>query len=365
MHPTNGHAIVSYHYADGVDGDEECIMDMETSVRAVEELLNYRFNNKRLLEEALTHSSYTDAPNYQRLEFIGDAALGLAVSNFVYLAYPDLDPGQLSLLRSANISTEKLARVAVRHKLYRYVRHNAAALNDKVRDFVIAVGKEDETVVYGGTMKAPKVLADIVESVAAAVYVDCDFNLKTLWVIFRSILEPIVMLDVLEEQPQPVTMLFEVCQKEGKQVDIRHWRKGEKDIATVFVDGKFVASSSSEQKENAKLHAAEAALQKLSFSKTNGRMAIDICGELNGANEIDGAKQKLHELCGKKRWPKPTYRIEKEVGPAHERKFICSVTFEIPEGILFVEGDQKSRVKEAENSAASMMLLGMRESKYI
>lgn len=113
------------------------------------------------------------------------------------------------------------------------------------------------------------------------------------------------MLDVLEEQPQPVTKLFEVCQKEGKQVDIKHWRKGEKDIATVFVDGKFVASSSSEQKENAKLHAAEAALQKLSYPKSN---KIDIFDQLNEADEIDGAKQKLHELCGKKRWPKPIYR---------------------------------------------------------
>lgn len=112
--------------------EEVVIMNMDASVRAVEELLKYRFKNKKLLEEALTHSSYTDSPSYQRLEFIGDAALGLAVSNFVYLAYPDVDPGQLSLLRSANISTEKLARVAVRHKLYRYVRHNAAALDDKV-----------------------------------------------------------------------------------------------------------------------------------------------------------------------------------------------------------------------------------------
>lgn len=119
--------------ADVLEEEEEVvIMNMDASVRAVEELLKYRFKNVKLLEEALTHSSYTDSPSYQRLEFIGDAALGLAVSNFVYLAYPDVDPGQLSLLRSANISTEKLARVAVRHKLHRYVRHNAAALDDKV-----------------------------------------------------------------------------------------------------------------------------------------------------------------------------------------------------------------------------------------
>lgn len=47
--------------------------------------------------------------------------------------------------------------------------------------------QEDETVVYGGAMKAPKVLADIVESVAAAVYVDCNFDLKTLWLVSLTV----------------------------------------------------------------------------------------------------------------------------------------------------------------------------------
>ncbi|KAK3030038.1 hypothetical protein RJ639_038137 [Escallonia herrerae] len=344
------------------DDDVECV-DMASSVRAVEDLLNYKFKNKKLLEDALTHSSYADAESYQRLEFVGDAALGLAISNYVFLAYPDHDPGQLSLLRAANISTEKLARAAIRHGLYRFVRHNAVALQDKVQEFAIAVEQEDETEVYGGLVKAPKVLADIVESVAAAVYVDCEFDLKALWVIFRGLLEPIVTLDVLQKQPQPVTMLFELCQKDGKHVDIRHWRKGEKNIASVYVDGTFIASGSSEQKENAKLHAAKAALQKLA-DPINNRANMDICSELNGIGEIEGAKQKLNELCGKKKWPKPNYRIEKEVGPAHERSFICSVQFEIADGVLFVAGDEKPRVKDAENSAASMMLHGLKESKY-
>lgn len=114
------------------DEENQEIADMEASVRAVENLLKYRFENKKLLEEALTHSSCTNSASYQRLEFVGDAALGLAISNYVFLQYPDLDPGKLSLLRSANISTEKLARVAVRHQLYKYVRHNVTALHEKV-----------------------------------------------------------------------------------------------------------------------------------------------------------------------------------------------------------------------------------------
>ena len=109
--------------------------DMASWIRPVEEILDHSFKNKTLLEEALTHSSFISESrkSYQRLEFIGDAALGLALSNHVYLIYPDLDPGQLSLLRAANISTEKLARVAVRHGLYRFLRHNAASLRNKVK----------------------------------------------------------------------------------------------------------------------------------------------------------------------------------------------------------------------------------------
>lgn len=107
-------------------------IEMRASIRAVENILNYEFTDKTLIEKALTHPSYVKSASYQRLEFVGDAALGLAISNFVFLAYPQLDPGDLSIVRAANISTENLARVAVRHELYKYVRHNSTALTEKV-----------------------------------------------------------------------------------------------------------------------------------------------------------------------------------------------------------------------------------------
>ncbi|RDX67678.1 Ribonuclease 3-like protein 2, partial [Mucuna pruriens] len=72
----------------------------------------------KLLEEALTHSSFTEAVSYERLEFISDPFLSLTISNHLFLAYPALDPGHLSLLRVANASTEKLARVAICHQYY-------------------------------------------------------------------------------------------------------------------------------------------------------------------------------------------------------------------------------------------------------
>lgn len=157
---------------------------MEASVLvAVEEIIGYTFRNTKLLEDALTHCSVVDAVSYERLEFLGDVVLGLAISNHLFMAHPSLDPGQLSLLRAANVSTEKLARVAVRHGLHRFVRHSSPPLVDKVTEFVDAVAEEHDVVVYGGLVKAPKILADIVESVAAAVYVDVGFDLQKLWVV--------------------------------------------------------------------------------------------------------------------------------------------------------------------------------------
>ncbi|KAF9601088.1 hypothetical protein IFM89_016061 [Coptis chinensis] len=86
--------------------------------------------------------------------------------------YPDLDPGQLWLLRASNINTEKLARIAVRHGLFHFFRHSAPSLDAKVNEFSLAIKKEEqacEILAYGGKVKAPKVLADIIEPVVAAV----------------------------------------------------------------------------------------------------------------------------------------------------------------------------------------------------
>ncbi|CAK9163916.1 unnamed protein product [Ilex paraguariensis] len=365
MDTTVGYEIKAHIDVDDDDEVQAC-MNMDSSARAVEKLLDYTFKDKSLIEEALTHSSRTNSATYQRLEFFGDAALGLAVSKYLFFTYPNIDSGQLTTLRSLNVSTERFARVAARHGLYRYVqRHNIGVLDKNVRDFTAAVKQEDETTLYGGAVKAPKILADIVESVAAAVYVDCGFDLKTLWTKFRGLLEPIVTLDVLEQQPQMVKTLFKLCQKNGKMLDIRQWREGEKHSTSICVDGEFISSGCSEQREKSKLLAAEEALQKLSDTTTNDRMATDPVNELNQTNEMDGTKQKLYELCAKNKWPKPSYRIERELGPDHKKRFICSVQIKAFEGVLSEDGDEKSSVKDAERSAASMMLRSFQETEQI
>lgn len=108
---------------------------------------------------------------------------------------------------------------------------------------------------------------------------------------------------------QPVTTLHEFCQKRGKSVDFRSWKKGQTNVMNVFVDGKLVGIGSSEQKIIAKLNATRDALEKLCCHEA-GFMDIEPPpNEGDGAGElIQRSKQKLHELCTNKRWPKPVYK---------------------------------------------------------
>ncbi|KAI5444160.1 hypothetical protein KIW84_012685, partial [Lathyrus oleraceus] len=211
----------------------------------------------------------------------------------------------------------------------------------------------------------PKILADIVESIAAAVYVDVGFDLKKLWVIIRGVLEPIVTLQDLEQKPQPVTMLYEICQKNGKKVDIEQQRNGAKSTANVYVDGELVASASSDQKDIARLEAAKAALHKLERLLPATTMIRDCYVGIDGTFEVEAAKQKLYAICGIKKWPKPVYSIVKDEGTPQDKKFVTAVQIATPSATLQMSGDEKSRVKDAENSAASLMIRALQQHKYV
>ena len=106
--------------------------ESQTNIRAVEKILSYRFKNKTLLQDALTYSAYSNHNNGKsfkqyklRLEFLGDAVLRFALTEHLYSAYPSLNTEQLSCLHDANISNEKLARVAVHRGLHHHITHNA------------------------------------------------------------------------------------------------------------------------------------------------------------------------------------------------------------------------------------------------
>lgn len=112
-----------------INGDSESIPNLD----GVEKILGYKFNNKSLLEEAFTDPSYPEKCfSYERLEYLGDSVLNLLFTKEQYFLYPDLPPGSLTRLRSANVNTEKLARVAIKLGLHHYLRHNKPLLEEQV-----------------------------------------------------------------------------------------------------------------------------------------------------------------------------------------------------------------------------------------
>jgi len=121
--------------------------------------LAYVFRNRELLERALTHSSYANeraTADNERLEFLGDAVLELAVSALLLERYPEAREGQLSRLRSRLVNTEALARVARDLGLGKILR--------------LGVGEEQT-----GGRDRTSVLADAAEAVLGAVFLDAGF----------------------------------------------------------------------------------------------------------------------------------------------------------------------------------------------
>ena len=108
------------------------IVESFPSLTEVEEIIGYRFNNQELLQQAFTHYEKCWSSSYERIEYVGDSVLNLLIAREDYFTYPDLPPGKLTRLRSANVDTEKLARVAVKHNLHKYLRHKKPMLDRQV-----------------------------------------------------------------------------------------------------------------------------------------------------------------------------------------------------------------------------------------
>ena len=122
----------------------------------LEAAIQYRFTDRTLLEQALTHRSY-GRNHYERLEFLGDSILNAVVSESLYQAFPDLHEGDLSRLRANLVCQEQLVSVAEELKLGRYLRLGEGELKS-------------------GGQHRPSILADTVESLYGALWCDGGFE---------------------------------------------------------------------------------------------------------------------------------------------------------------------------------------------
>lgn len=119
-------------------------------------MLGHDFAAPALLMQALTHPSLEGSANYQRLEFVGDRVLGLAIAELLYKRFPNVKEGGLSVRLAALVRKETLAEVALKIGLDRHI-HMAASADD-------AAGRGKASIV-----------ADVCEAVIGAIYLDGGF----------------------------------------------------------------------------------------------------------------------------------------------------------------------------------------------
>ena len=174
-------------------------------MEALEKKLGYTVTNKALLSEAVNHSSYanehreTGMGSNERLEFLGDSILGVVTAEFLFKTYPKLPEGDLTRMRAALVCEQSLYEVALELELGKHLR----------------LGKGEEA---GGGRERQSILADAVEAVLAAVYLDGGME-KARALIYRVLLNN---APAAEERKDYKTTLQEVVQRKNGQVLTYH-----------------------------------------------------------------------------------------------------------------------------------------------
>jgi ribonuclease-3 len=135
--------------------------------------IGYRFKNADLLLRALTHRSHSAAHN-ERLEFLGDSVVNCAVAAALYKKFPDLPEGELSRLRASLVSQPSLAELAVEHDFGAHLRLGEGELKT-------------------GGARRPSILADAVEAVLGAAFLDGGFDAAgaVVGTIFKKVMKDI------------------------------------------------------------------------------------------------------------------------------------------------------------------------------
>ena len=173
-------------------------------MESLEKKLGYRFQNRELLSEALNHSSYANEHkgglgSNERLEFLGDSVLGFVSAEYLFRLHADLPEGDLTRMRAALVCEQSLYEVAKTLELGSYLR----------------LGRGEEA---GGGRKRQSILADAVEAVFAAVYLDGGIE-KARELIIRVLLS---QAPAAEERKDYKTTLQEVVQRRSGQVLTYH-----------------------------------------------------------------------------------------------------------------------------------------------
>lgn len=224
-------------------------------MQTLESRIGYQFNNVELLKTALTHSSYANerrapgAVSYERLEFLGDSVLGLTTAEFLYARTPALPEGRMTKLRAELVCEASLHKTACELGLGEFMR----------------LGRGEE--LTGGRERV-SILADMVEAVIAAIYLDGGMDEAKRFIMAH------VLSDAEIDDRRPIadykTALQELVQQDG-EAHIVYELLGESGpdhcksfTFAVSVNGAETGTGSGRTKKEAEQAAARAALEKLS-----------------------------------------------------------------------------------------------------
>ncbi len=224
-----------------------------------EEVIGYKFKNKSLLLEALTHRSFAyerDAQpvkDNERLEFLGDAVLGLAIGHILFEKYPHYSEGELSRLRSAIVNENELVKLAEKLNIGEY----------------LMLGKGEEQT--GGRKKA-SILSGAFEAIVGAIYIDGGW--EEVMTFIKNHIAPLLSAfstnDPLRELDKDYkTKLQELVQAQLRQTPVYRLDKEEGPdhdktfYVSVLINGKVVARGRGKSKKEAQQKAAQVAYGKL------------------------------------------------------------------------------------------------------
>lgn len=215
-----------------------------SNLEEFEKLINYTFKDKSLLQTALTHSSASSSDNYERMEFLGDGLLSIIVAEHLFLTTKD-KVGKMSVFRSNLVSTDALSQIVVENGWDKYV----------------VVGQS----VLGTHTIAKNILADVFESITAAIYLDSNFETAKSFVA-KYILNHVSgcvgvdyktkLQEYLAKINPDFTLKYEVLASSGPSHDMRF------SIGLKY-NGELVSQAEGSSKKSAEQQCAKMFLEKL------------------------------------------------------------------------------------------------------
>lgn len=223
-------------------------------MESLESRIGYSFKDKGLLRDALTHSSYFNEnrsashESNERLEFLGDAVLGLIVGEYLFRRFPQLPEGRLTRLRAELVCEKSLDGVA---RLIGLGEH-------------LLLGRGEAS---SGGRTRPSINADAVEALIAALYLDGGFD-EPVKFIRRFILGPFESGESVRDRDAKSELQELVQRKSGQFLEYILVGESGPDhmkefTVEVCLNGEPLARASGRSKKDAEQHAALSALEKL------------------------------------------------------------------------------------------------------